>query len=56
LRDRYDDVIKAAADVSLADYYAELEVLPTSAIRRPVGLASLLARFHRFDFARFVHA
>ncbi len=56
LRDRYDDVIKAAADVSLADYYAELEVLPTSAIRRPVGFAGLLARFHRFDFARFVHA
>ena len=39
LRDRYDEAVKAALDVSLAGYYAELEILPTSAIRRPVGFA-----------------
>lgn len=56
LRDRYDKAIKAAAGVSLAGYYAELEILSTAAIRRPAGLAKILARLRPFDFARLVHA
>jgi hypothetical protein len=56
LRDRCDEAIKAAANVLLADYYAELEILPTSAIRRPGGFAKILARVRPFDLARFVHA
>jgi hypothetical protein len=56
LRERYDEALKAAVDVSLADYYAQLDILPTSAIRRPGGVARVMARFRPFDFGRFVHA
>jgi hypothetical protein len=56
LRERYDEALKAAVDVSLADYYAQLDILPTSAIRRPGGVARLMAGFRPFDFGRFVHA
>lgn len=54
LRDRYDEAIGAAADASLADYYAELEILPTSAIRRPSRIAQFLAKFRDLEFGRLV--
>lgn len=56
LRDRYDEALGVAADASLADYYAELEILPTSAIRRPSRIVRFLARFRGFGFSRLVRA
>jgi hypothetical protein len=50
LKQRYEEAIRAAGDVDPAAFYDGLDIIPTSAIRRPSWLSSLLGR-QPFDFS-----
>jgi Methyltransferase domain len=50
LKQRYDEVIGAAEAIDLASFYTGFEILPTTALRRPSWLSSLV-RPRRFDFS-----
>lgn len=47
----YDDAVRAADAIDPAAFYEGLEIIPTSAIRRPSWIGALIRR-RRFDFAR----
>jgi len=51
LKRRYDEAVRAAGVVDPAAFYDGLDIIPTSAIRRPSWIGALI-RGRRFDFAR----
>jgi hypothetical protein len=53
LKRRYDEAIRAAGAVDPAAFYHGLDIIPTSAIRRPSWFAPLIGR-RTFDFARLL--
>ncbi|HET6160984.1 MAG TPA: class I SAM-dependent methyltransferase [Dongiaceae bacterium] len=50
LKQRYDEALRAAADIEPAAFYSDFDILPTSAIRRPSWISSLIGP-RTFDFS-----
>ena len=55
LKQRYEEAVAAADAADLAAFYAGITVLPTSALRRPSWLSSLITR-RSFDFGAHLAA
>lgn len=55
LRQRYDELVAAAASADLAGFDADIDILPTAALRQPSWL-SRLVRPRRFDLGAHVAA
>ena len=55
LKQRYEEVVGAASAIDLVGFYADLEILPTAALRRPSWLSSLI-RPRRFDLSAHLAA
>ena len=53
LKLRYEEAVRAADKIDPARFYDGLDIIPTSAIRRPSWISSLIRR-QPFDFGRYV--
>ena len=53
LKQRYEEAVRAVDGIQLAQFYDGLDIIPTSAIRRPSWLSRLFRRHvRRYDFTR----
>jgi len=56
LQQHYEEAVRAAENIDPAAYYDGIEIIPTSAIRRPSLLMALCASLRPFDFSRHLRA